>query len=520
MPTDLEFAYKQLLATQAAVLPDDSIVERIGTLIDIAEDLDRDEGVARALDWCDIADARTLPDSNSALLQYFRANAWAVRQGKVTRNPSTTWKWEQPYIEKQIFHLRACIGHPGFPVLPDLRRCQVLTNLGNSLSTVGRFVESLEYWGRALQIRPRFAMALGNRGYGLERYAHSLYDHGHQALFLKFAHVEVTSATEPDAEYEGTYAGAKDFFRTLKAKIERAVPRLNEINLHPHSMGSSEAERRYRTWCLRRRLFLNPLNDLGEHSVANNDVLMMPTFSTPVGEPPILIGFFNEIKQEFASGRWLLFDGIESAYVHFSDKGVRLYNTLDYPCYSLGVEKVKAAFRLAYSIFDKVAFFLNEYMHLGIKTTDVYFKTLWFKNRSSKPFPIRDEFQNLDNWPFRGLFWLSKDLFDDKLADVIEPDARDFYAIRNRLEHSYLKVQDEMLGSLAPGKDDFRFDQLAYVITRDELESTLRLFTLVRAALIYLMLGMHREERRRLQGQDRSKSMPMNLSLWDDEWKH
>src|SRR5208283_5895536 len=245
------------------------------------------------------------------------------------------------------------------------------------------------------------------------------------------------------------------------------------------------------------------------------------TFSTPVGEPPILIGFFNEIKQEFASGRWLLFDGIESASVHFSDKGVRLYNTLDYPCCSLGGEKVKVAFRIAYSIFDKVAFFLNEYMHLGIKATDVYFKTLWFKNRSSKPFPIRDEFQNLDNWPFRGLFWLSKDLFDDKLAEVIEPDARDLYTIRNRLEHSYLKVQDEMLGPLAPGKDDFWFDRLAYVITRDELESrTLRLFKLVRAALIYLMLGMHREERRRLQGQDRSKSMPMNLSLWDDEWKH
>jgi hypothetical protein len=385
---------------------------------------------------------------------------------------------------------------------------------------VGRFVEALDYWERALEIRSRFGMALGNLGCGLEEYARSLSDPGHKVLFLKFAHTNLAAATGADAEYEGDCDSAKNFFKARMARIEKNVPRLNEISLHPHSMGRSEAEQSYRSWCLRNRLFLNPLNDLGDLSIANNDVLMMPPFSTPIGTPPVLIGFFNQIKQEFASGRWFLYDGTNSPSVHFSDRKVLLYNSLDYPCHSLAVEKVKIAFRIAYSIFDKVAFFLNEYMHLAINPRDVYFKTLWYANRRSKPFPVRSEFGNLDNWPFRGLFWLSKDLFDDEFAEVIEPDARDFYAIRNRLEHSYLKVQVEMLGPLASREDDFWFDGLAYLIPRDELASkTLRLFKLVRAALIYLMLGMHREESRHLQGKDNSKSMPMELPLLDDSWK-
>jgi LA2681-like HEPN len=41
-----------------------------------------------------------------------------------------------------------------------------------------------------------------------------------------------------------------------------------------------------------------------------------------------------------------------------------LYNTLDYPTYSVAIEKVKAAYRLAYSLFDKIAFFLNAYLDL------------------------------------------------------------------------------------------------------------------------------------------------------------
>jgi hypothetical protein len=102
--------------------------------------------------------------------------------------------------------------------------------------------------------------------------------------------------------------------------------------------------RRYRHWCLQNRLFLNPLNDLGAHSIAGGDVLTLPDFVTAIDEPPTLIGFFNQMKQEFASARWLYYEGVHAHDPHLSDRDVLLFNTLDYPSYGLAVDLVEKDF--------------------------------------------------------------------------------------------------------------------------------------------------------------------------------
>jgi hypothetical protein len=314
------------------------------------------------------------------------------------------------------------------------------------------------------------------------------------------------------------YPQALAHFESVKIRIESLVPSLSEIDLHDHPMGDTQDEKHYRAWCLQNRLFLNPLNDLGSYSIANRDVLMLPTFTTKVKEPPTLVGFFNQLKQEYASARWFLYEGIETDNVHFSDREVRLYNTLDYSCHALAVEKTKVAFRMAYSVFDKLAFFLNEYLALGLKERDVYFKTLWYQHRSSKPFPLLTAFANLDNLPFRGLFWLAKDLFDEHNIDVIEPEARDYYVIRNRLEHSCIRVHEDFAVT-TPAEMEIFSNRLAYSITRGDLNAkTLRLFKLVRAAMIYVLLGMHREEARKAHDEQKL-ALPMHISVLEDDWK-
>ena len=60
------------VATKAAM-------QRIAVLVDLAGDLKRDEGTARALEWCDKPSKRRLTNRQSALLDQFRANAWAKR---------------------------------------------------------------------------------------------------------------------------------------------------------------------------------------------------------------------------------------------------------------------------------------------------------------------------------------------------------------------------------------------------------------------------------------------------------
>ena len=87
------------------------------------------------------------------------------------------------------------------------------------------------------------------------------------------------------------------------------------------------------------------------------------------------------MKQEFASARWLLFEGTTYDAPHFSEKDTKLHDTLDDPRYSLSIEKTKLAFRSAYSLLDKIAFFLNDYLKLGVPLGAVSFRSIWFVKR-------------------------------------------------------------------------------------------------------------------------------------------
>jgi hypothetical protein len=63
-------------------------------------------------------------------------------------------------------------------------------------------------------------------------------------------------------------------------------------------------------------------------------------------------------------------------------------------------------------------------------------------------------------------------------------------------------------------------DRLAYSVQRNDLLAKIfRVFRLARAGLIYLCLGMHREERRRSKERKQELVVPMRLDVWEDDWK-
>jgi hypothetical protein len=70
------------------------------------------------------------------------------------------------------------------------------------------------------------------------------------------------------------------------------------------------------------------------------------------------------------------------------------------------------------------------------------------------------------------------------------------------------------------GDNDLWHDRLAYSVQREDFfRKTLNVLRLSRAALIYLSLGMHSEETRRLEERDHRHLMSMPLHLWPDDWK-
>jgi hypothetical protein len=480
------------------------------------------ELTSQALDWCDQIEPRLEAETHYVLLDYFRANGWANRMSARRGDTAAVWAWDQEELQQQVYLLRRAIARPAFSELDLVRKCQILTNLANQLDTAGRFVEARQLWTRSLSLLPVFWMARANRGRSFMHYADALYDPGHKAVFALAAHRDLTDAVNHTAEHpELGDARLQSVFASHAMAIERhlrSIDTRTKYRPEGHSLGRSKTEQAYRRWCLNLGLFLNPLNDIGPIPIAARDVLTLPDLVADIHDPPVLIGFFNQLKQEFVSARWLYYDGITANRVHASDRGVLLYNTLDYPALGFGVEQVKVSFRMCYSLLDKIAYFLNYYLKLGIPEKRISFRHIW---REKEPGPVRPEFISSENWPLRGLYWLSKDLFEIDFKEVMEPEAYAFHDLRNHLEHKYVKVVLPVSGlSVKPPAGLFS-DTLAHVVSLPDLEGkTLRLLQLVRSALLYLSLGIHREEaRRRESAPPGGLVMPMPLDVWEDDWK-
>jgi hypothetical protein len=383
-------------------------------------------------------------------------------------------------------------------------RCQILTNLGNQLSAAGRGVEALEVWSDALAIEPRFWMARGNRGSGLARYARAVYSDYHAGVLFLYARADLITAIEhAQSHADYGFPEAQQVYEREKSWIDERVDLdrfVEQFSPEDGRAGTSEAERRYRSWCLCNRLFLNPINDAMAQLAAADDSLPLPDFVAKIGAPPSLIGFFNQLKQEYVSARWSYYSGTHANRSHFADREVALLNTLDYPAYGLAVEEVRTSYRVAYSLFDKIAFFLNEYFALKVPLIQVSFGRVW-KDKSGPKGVLATRFANSKNHQLRGLYWLSKDLLDQSFKDVLTLDAQELSDIRNQLEHRYLKVHDIFTGKPGqqqPTPGDTFVDTLAYSIGRGDFEDkALRLLKLSRAALIQLGLAMHSEEQRR-----------------------
>jgi hypothetical protein len=468
---------------------DADAVIRTTVLTDLAVELGRKDSLACVLTWYRALEQKGIGGEHAILLDYSWANAIAgERYG-------TQWQWEQPTLARELFYLRRAASHQAFSQLPDVIRCMCLNNLGSRLEVAGRSIEALDYWRRALEVQPTFGMSLCNRAKALASYSGALEDVGARALFLWAAHKEASAALAPTAIYtsvrdEGNRAKTKE----LKEWIESVLDVEGVASHCPFASDDTSAtdeERAYRHWCLINRLYLDPMNDLGPFTIASTDSVGLGVHVVPVDAPHRFESFFDQMKQEYVSARWLLYEGMTATRPHFSDRDVVLQVTEPRPSLSLAVEKLKSAYRTCYSLFDKVAFFTNAYMELGIPEKKVSFRTLW---RPDGKKPIRKEFDPTTNWGFCALYWVAKDFFEKENDEVAEPQARRLSDIRHHLEHKYLRVTAAESPAIPP-------DDLALIVSRQQFEGkTIHLMKLARSALIYLTIGVRFEEQRREPG--------------------
>lgn len=488
-------------------------LEELAVIIDNALD-QKNEQELKLIIGCNQDYVERIKDSTArATLYYFLANAWSgLRHIRHDKNENTIWDFEQKEINQEVICLRKAKNEQGFAKLRIDYQCSILTNLANIFNHAGRTVYALQLYNRLVAINENFFMALLNRGECFETYASMDYDTGHSYIFLNLAYHDFQEAASIIKLNIDKFAGDKAYYEKIlfyclneKNTLERMVDDktfLNKrVDLHSFELGKSKDEKNYRLWVLRYGLFLNSLNDIGNHPIASHDPLCLPDMITEIDLGfPKYITYFNQIKEEFIAYRHLLYEGIEKKTKNFYDKETSIIDDYDYNLYEIHIEKIKMAFRGFYSIFDKIAYFLNEYFALGFQPDRMDF----LKIRNNQ-----DKLQKYENLALRGLYFISKDLFfkkdEENFTEILEPDAERINIIRNHLEHKFLNIK--LLDPSKYGTHEER-ERIESITEEELMDKSVHLARLAREAILYLSYAVHIEEKRK---DPTDKRMPFYL---------
>jgi tetratricopeptide (TPR) repeat protein len=385
-----------------------------------------------------------------------------------------------------------------------------LTNLGNLYDQIGRPLEGLRAYERALDIEPSFGMAIGNKALAIAtlapitRYPVAHLIHAHQLYQQALAQAE--SVTE---------AGGEEALETFRQHDAVIVQHLTDIGQadrleqdlrhEPYDDSSlSDFVRFYSRCCLDHDLYLN-MHFVDRAASASVGDEIIPPLVTPIGTGDEgqrvgdIMFRLNEIIESFITARMAL---VQSQYVcdDFSaiSEQTTLVNLLDYSASNIYVGHLKAAYKEAFSALDKIAILLNHYLGLGIPEDRCYYRTVWYGHDADgmlvEPRAVVQMVKD-QGWRLFGLYLLHHEL-GGKYADI-----------RNVLTHRYLRVFKGVQGP----KRTYLFEDLTS-ITTDVLYK-------VKCAIVYVSLFIHAKERSS-HGPGLTGTIPLNTEQHLDLWRH
>lgn len=470
-------------------------LQLLGLLYNLSDQKSDCDGLDRVINLGGRLEDRELDPAENARRCYQLANAHSLRHSLSENRTQSFTLFDSKDLIEAIGYSRASLTTDGLRHLPNERISTSLVNFANLLSQTGRVTEALRYYNDAVKVVPT-GMALGNRGQCKMEYGSLLFNSRHTEIFLHSAYEDLKKALEQSDEL---YSSAEKTFQHLKNGLEEFSDEQFSIEAEDeYELGETEGEVEYKKWVLENHLFLNPLNDVSTHSVVAHDFFHLPNMMIPEDDDFPYPGIYNQLKQEFVSARYLYYEGVSSDDSHFSDKGVELPDTLDYPVFGYHTEQIKTSLRLSYSIFDKIAGLLNHYYDLG--HDEVKFSNFWYPNASYSN-NLHKKFEDTDNWALNALYWLKKDFHhsiskrDDESGVVV---AHELKSIRDSVEHNYLKVFNDDIVSEPPSRDGVYKDSIYDSIGKNELgDSAMEMLRLARAGLFYTSFTIYLEEQQR-----------------------
>ena len=483
--------------------------------IDAATDAGDEASLRQLAAECEERLNATPDGPDRVLLRYYQSNTYSAIVAAKYNDIDYQWSWEQPDGVRNLLLLRQAINESAFELsLDPIIACQIRTNLANRLNSLGRPIAANEEWSKVLRNIPHFAKALACQAGAMTSFAGTLYDDGHASVMLAAARSLYDKALDRGALWE---SGDRDTLAPgLRQERDEIADYLvrnrydEEFDLNQWSLGATREERSYRGWCLRERLFLNPLNEAYTDSVAATDVFHLPDHAYRITEVPRFPLYYNLLKQEYVSARYRLYRATQENDPDFLMQDVLMLDSGEGQVLGHYTEDLRSAFRSSYAIFDKIALFLNDYFGIGLDPRRVNFRKIWLEPQGGDILPM---FRDRPNWPLRGLYFLSKDLFDKDLVEVAEPDAAQLAQLRNQVEHRFLSFQRSGYGQST---------ETHRVMAIDNFQGkTMHLLKMAREALVYVSLAMHREETlRRETTEDNTNTINLAMPSRRVEWFH
>ena len=452
--------------------------------------------------------------SEYAIVFYYLGTGYSELANHSIKNKSETSDVScAQYRRKALYYFREAISL--IELTDDTKTLYhlIYTNYANSLDACGRVIEALRIYRKAISLSENFGMAVGNYGRALNFYANMVNDSGHHKELHCYAYQAIKKAISTNDP--NMHTAAKRFFEGMINTYESSTESdllAAPIVFEQYDLGESE-EFSYRSWCLEKHLFLTPLNDVIEcESAFAQDPLTITQYTENVNKddlsserrvnPPRWFAMLNQLKEEYIYARFLCYDGSERIKdLHYADKEVKLsLSDYDYVNYSIRLEQLKSAFRLLFSVFDKVAFFVNDFWDMG------------YHERKADAYRIflSDKFPK-NNIALNALYWSYSEFIKDFWPND-EASERDLYTLRNALEHKFVKIHEYTNDC----KLEIADDNFYHIGEQALIEQCVRLVELARECIMYLVYAIDIEESKKEKS---DKAISLQVVDFDDEWK-
>lgn len=328
--------------------------------------------------------------------------------------------------------------------------CRAYLCLANAYDHLGRFCEAQQYYRMALLDSTNTQEVERNQGFS---YANM------HAFWPEEEPFIVRKAQQIIRKYQQFFDGHSPYFRQICSWPSPSfdAPLIDYDNIQ---------EGGYEKWICRHYLRINRFNDVEPDSMLSLcDNVKLPVIVDTPEKKALYESTFEEIKGSFISTRKILYSIINE------DKN------------SVNMEMLKMAYKNFYSIFDKIAMFLSNYLDIKLKSYEVDFAKIW----NCKNGDIRQEIlAHSQNMPLLGLYNIKLDVYGMKTDwYVVDEQTKDLKMLRNYMEHKSIIIKDEPMSHT----------EYQLTISKQELElNTIRLAQLVRCAIIYLCnFVMHAE---------------------------